>query len=451
MNIDRDDKVTVAQHHEGSMEEDAPPASINTIPVEILTEIFGYFLPKGNVLDPSVSPLVTFVSVCRHWRHASLNTPYLWSTIRMYNPRPSRIQMLHQWLERSKTCPLSLMLEITPFSSEDRAEWQVLVKTMEEILFILIRYLHRWRSVDIRVDEFPIHRKSPLLMFPRCPRAAPLLERVSIRDIGSFTLDAGESLWKTIGGYQSVRRVAWRTGVDGPRACLTELVAWNHITHLSSHFVLSDEFLDLLSRLQALEDLHILALGESSSPSTARRRICLPRLGRFSILSSTHPVTSSFLDHIALPQLKSLRLGELHSGDPWISMLHHSSCQVKTFALRGRSASNEGLTQLLSCPAMGRLKELSVVLRCNADGLLKFLTCSSEVPRLPFLCKMNMSLGGFTNGLLSGMLNSRLLSTPSVLAQLDLILVSARACGDIRADMCFLKQLRESGFDVTYR
>ncbi|KAK1219447.1 hypothetical protein PQX77_017819 [Marasmius sp. AFHP31] len=438
------------------MNVDTPQASINTIPVEILTEIFGYFLPKGNALDPPIPPLVTFVSVCRHWRQASLNAPYLWSTIRLYNPRPSRIQMLRQWLERSKACPLTLMLEIYPRSSGDRAEWTQLVGVMEEVLSILIRQTHRWKHLDLQLIDFPIHPKSPLLRLPTSPGAAPLLEQVCISESASFTVEAVETMWRVIGGYSGVRHVLWHTGLERTKSCLTQFAAWSSITHLSSHFVFDDHFLHFLSQSHMLEDLcvSLLESTDSALPLIPNQRLCLPNLRKLNIPSSSPTALAHFLDHLELPTLYSLRVVQWHSGDAWIRMLQHSSCQLKTLELCDRSLSDGGITQLLASPALAQLEELSIQLWCPASQLLWFLTLNPDATalHLPYLRKMIMSFGGFTMGLLSTMLKSRLYGTvvPRALTHINLSLGLARAYGDISADMSFLKHLHETGFDITY-
>ncbi|KAJ8077583.1 hypothetical protein AAF712_009070 [Marasmius tenuissimus] len=434
-----------------AMNVDTPQASINTIPVEILTEIFGYFLPKGNALDSPIPPLVTFVSVCRHWRQASLNAPYLWSTIRLYNPRPSRIQMLRQWLERSKACPLTLMLEITPFSSGDRAEWKLLVNTMEEALSVLILHLHRWKSVDLHLEDFPILVESPLLMLGAYPGAAPLLEEVCIAESQSFTLDAGQSIWRAIGTYPGVQRVVWQTNLAGPRSCLSGNVGWNRITYLNSHFILDDDFLGLLSHSHALEHLHISRLETSSLPILPRSRFCLPQLRKLYVMSSTTSATTLFLDHIETPLLEYLQLGEWHSGQAWVEMFERSSCRLKALWVCDKSFSDEASPKWFLSSALECLEELVAVLWCPADTLLRLLTWQSDVRRLPLLQKMKMSaVAGFTGGLLETMLASRLQNSSSNLRDLSLTFGPARMSRELRADMCYLKTLRENGFNVTY-
>ncbi|KAJ7258956.1 hypothetical protein C8J57DRAFT_968668, partial [Mycena rebaudengoi] len=52
--------------------------------------------------------------ICRQWRDIALGTPRLWSAIeiKIHSDDPNffsaRVDRLHAWLTRSKTCPLSL-------------------------------------------------------------------------------------------------------------------------------------------------------------------------------------------------------------------------------------------------------------------------------------------------------------------------------------------------------
>ncbi|KAL0066120.1 hypothetical protein AAF712_006952 [Marasmius tenuissimus] len=372
MNIDRNDKVGVAQHHEGSMEEDASPASINTIPVEILTEIFGYFLPTGDVLDPSVPPLITFVSAEPHSDATSV-------------------------VGEVKGLPAYLDVGTHPILVHES-------RTVEAGGNQSIFRLRTSRSTPIRRCSCYLH------------------------------LQVQHRFWK---GFTSLKLAA-------------SPLTWDRLTHVDSQFMLNDEFLDFLSRSQTLQDLQISTLDGPTLPLLPRRRLRLPQLRKFTILSSTPSALTTLINHLALPLLEDLHLGEWHSGDAWMNMFQSSSCQLKTLGLYDRSASDEGITRLLSSPSMTRLEELNADIWCSADGLLQFLTSSSEVLHLPFLRKMVMSFGKLTSGLLSAMLRSRLDSTPTALTQADFVLASARAYSDITVDIRFLKNLHESGFNITY-
>ncbi|KAF9262501.1 hypothetical protein L218DRAFT_408243 [Marasmius fiardii PR-910] len=177
----------------------APP-TINTIPVEILTDIFRYLQPEAFFPVPDIPPLVHLICVCRHWRTAALNVPSLWSTITLENPKHFHITMVRQWLERSKTCPLELSLDVHDHGGSG---WRVMSVRAEKILSLLIQHLRRWRSITLDFTDLPICSHSCLLDLPISRMAAPLLEKVDVRHRDSFTPEASLKFWEAIGSYLS--------------------------------------------------------------------------------------------------------------------------------------------------------------------------------------------------------------------------------------------------------
>ncbi|TFK34289.1 hypothetical protein BDQ12DRAFT_374820 [Crucibulum laeve] len=60
-----------------------PPSriGINTLPIEILGEIFTHCVPlRRAVASPDIAPLL-LCHVCSHWRTVAFATPHLWSTL----------------------------------------------------------------------------------------------------------------------------------------------------------------------------------------------------------------------------------------------------------------------------------------------------------------------------------------------------------------------------------
>jgi hypothetical protein len=117
---------------------------------EITSEIFFHFLP----IYPLRSPLSGLLSpallgqICRSWRDVALGTPRLWSAIEIHisceDPDlfSARVDLLQTWLARSKTCSLSLSVQIRLYPHHDGSQFSVLV-----FLFLLLP--HRAQAFSI--------------------------------------------------------------------------------------------------------------------------------------------------------------------------------------------------------------------------------------------------------------------------------------------------------------
>ncbi|KAJ7207679.1 hypothetical protein C8J57DRAFT_1734148 [Mycena rebaudengoi] len=91
-----------------------------TLPAEITSKIFTHFLPiypLCSLITGLLSPML-LGQICRQWRDIALGTPRLWSAIEIeiHSDDPdrfsARVDLLRAWLIRSKTCPLSLSVQI---------------------------------------------------------------------------------------------------------------------------------------------------------------------------------------------------------------------------------------------------------------------------------------------------------------------------------------------------
>ncbi|KAK1226794.1 hypothetical protein PQX77_010201 [Marasmius sp. AFHP31] len=423
------------------------PAPINTLPPELLTEIFAYFLPTRDdvamdIVD-DVPYLLTFLSVCKYWRHASLHTPYLWSTILVWDTTPTCLKMAKQWLERSATHPLNLILFLFPSSEEDVDEGA------GQVLSALTEHIHRWRSLDLHMCDISAGNRFGLQL-PSSPDAAPLLERVVVQEADSLTIDEAESFWRTVGGYSAVRHAAWSTSLMGPMSCLPLVgTRWDKLTSLRSELIVDDHTLQYLSQCGNLESLTVSIL-QSPSPGEVAPRRCYPllQLRRLVIASyrSDTPLTL-FLQSIEVPSLSDLELtGGWNSNKAWMDLFERSSCRLKTLWLCDDTFSGDAAPQCLSSPAVVDLEELTVELVYEANTCLKFLTWTSEARFLPVLRKINVrGTARFTSGHFEGMLKSRLEHPRNTLEHASVHYIK-RNQGE--KNLFFSDQLQNNGFDI---
>ncbi|KAJ7113079.1 hypothetical protein C8R44DRAFT_631482, partial [Mycena epipterygia] len=95
---------------------DAYTYPVDTLPNEIISEIFVNFIPPypnappmGGIFSP-----VVLGQICRRWREIAFSTPSLWRAIKIDFEQATALDeqadLLETWLLRSKDCPLSISL-----------------------------------------------------------------------------------------------------------------------------------------------------------------------------------------------------------------------------------------------------------------------------------------------------------------------------------------------------
>ncbi|KAJ6456454.1 hypothetical protein C8R45DRAFT_578682 [Mycena sanguinolenta] len=98
---------------------DAYKYPVLTLPNEIISEIFTYFIPVYPALPPLTglrSP-TTLTHICHRWREVAVATPALWRAIRLdyWSLQPVNKQLhciADAWVERSRTCRLSIDIKV---------------------------------------------------------------------------------------------------------------------------------------------------------------------------------------------------------------------------------------------------------------------------------------------------------------------------------------------------
>ncbi|KAJ7073834.1 hypothetical protein C8F01DRAFT_3549 [Mycena amicta] len=124
------------------------PVRIDTLPNEIIGEIFVQYLPPY----PDQPPLVgegspTFLlGVCQLWRSIALNSPLLWRAIELNVNHPRDLDMAQTWLQRSGSSSLSLHINFNAYGPEIRGK----------ILHMVILQRSRWEYVTFLVERSEI-------------------------------------------------------------------------------------------------------------------------------------------------------------------------------------------------------------------------------------------------------------------------------------------------------
>ncbi|KAJ6459530.1 hypothetical protein C8R45DRAFT_912960 [Mycena sanguinolenta] len=293
-----------------------------TLPNEIVAEIFIHFLPDYPHCPPLTgleSPLV-LTQICREWRAIALETPALWQAMSLVPD--SSIKFEHQahlcrlWLERSRSCPLSIVFNEWSSSRLYASE------TPPQALHIVIPHLARCETLVLSLSILP-----PLDI------PMPLLRRLELSLVGRGSDPA------------STPRAAFtdapllRTVLINPGAARLITLPWAQLTSLA----LRPEVLlrDCVPILQAAANLlHcnlglIRRFGDENLP-----RIVLPVLQSLTLthLNDDNPVTT-YLETFHVPALRRLRVAESLLGSNAIdliaSLILRTGCQLQELCVTG--------------------------------------------------------------------------------------------------------------------
>ena len=139
---------------------------IESLPNELLCKILEIAI---NTIpfdcDPHRVRKHELATVCRRWRDTVLNSPAFWSSIRLV-PK-WRIAWVKIHVERSRQCPLDLVLSCLACTEGARSDFTALLNIMTPTM-------HRWRSITILPgDNLFILEQLDYTVFP-------MLERFSI-------------------------------------------------------------------------------------------------------------------------------------------------------------------------------------------------------------------------------------------------------------------------------
>ncbi|THH16863.1 hypothetical protein EW146_g3834 [Bondarzewia mesenterica] len=136
-----------------------PPSSVHLLPVELLSRIFVFGFQSAVDLDhpfkraafePALNFEVLVSHVCRHWRQVALNTPSLWTNIRMR--KPSHLERSTEFIRRSRTKLLDILIDTVAMS--DHVEGHTLCKhEFHPAYDIIDPHSERWHSLVLKVAD----------------------------------------------------------------------------------------------------------------------------------------------------------------------------------------------------------------------------------------------------------------------------------------------------------
>ncbi|KAJ7162268.1 hypothetical protein C8R46DRAFT_1193987 [Mycena filopes] len=394
---------------------------IKALPVEVLGEIFSWTLGDWGAMTDEVSGLLleplTISHVCGHWRTVSLSMPMLWATIWIDRPRAAHIPMVKLWIERSRTCPLSINLRQTDPKSCLAYPTSTEHDSTDQIFGLLLPQLHRWQTVDF---IFKTDTQQSLLSIPQDEAVA--LEHVALH-LDSWDCTGAESLQFVLYSRPSVRSVHL-----SPASSRRD-VAWSQLTHLDADPECTLE--TCLGILAACPTLSSAKLTSSAQPdwthvpfTHADQYLTLPSLVDLTIKASRVDLTP-FFNRLTLPALRSLTLEYCHvpralpDQQALHALLERSSCALEAFSLHetARIRDDQRHISFLRSPSMASLTDLELKVDMT-DEIVKFLTLGSgetaSLPNLTALALADCRGDHISDELLVALLSSRAPSTSPI-------------------------------------
>ncbi|KAF8885892.1 hypothetical protein CPB84DRAFT_1850265 [Gymnopilus junonius] len=414
-----------------------PPRNIiNTVPREILAEIFLGLLEDDDVdLHHSIRPLVSRAChsdplilgrVCSYWRNVALDTPQLWSRICILKPQRSQVRLTHLWLERAHVCPLDISIWESDEEECDRS-------ALQDIMTLFFARREYWRKFSFTLQVQALKLLAPIMQYSP---SINLLQSATLRVFGEKDANESESdnildnIWKAIHSCKSLRFVDWRSAYN---AKYPEHCPWNKLTGLTLSSTLSfDRILDVLSLSPQLKFLRARSLTSRFSehcntPSNLPpiTHTCLETL----YITSAQE-TGPLFRRISLPALRVLKICHKFYDDVKRNMINFHEFflrsnsfhefflrsdprELTTFELDDLSLNEVDLCKYLKCPGLQNLLHFTV--HCNniTDRVIQQLAKigkDGSRQSLPSLRVLQIGCDSLqtTDGVLSHMVASRI-------------------------------------------
>ncbi|KAJ7653681.1 hypothetical protein DFH06DRAFT_1204464 [Mycena polygramma] len=299
-----------------------------TLPSEIMLEIFVHFLPP-RPLCPSLrgteSPIF-LASICRKWREIALSTPTLWRAIPItLHATDTAFQrqhcMLEEWLERSRSGPLSIRIQ---------SSWRSRPRPGQPLILKVPSFGHRTRW-----EHLTLFLVDPDLVISDDPM--PLLSHLDVYldTRKAFTLPLAPRL---------------RTVTLNATAASSLTLPWVQLTSVTLRGIHPTDCTPILQ--QTLNVVHCeLRLIQGFGGGSDHPDLVLPSLKSLALFKESYHLPKSavgYLNSFIVPALLSLRIPErflrtTSSGpvDSLASFISKSGCSLQQVHITGSKNVSE--------------------------------------------------------------------------------------------------------------
>ncbi|KXN86042.1 hypothetical protein AN958_10599 [Leucoagaricus sp. SymC.cos] len=325
--------------------------------------------------DPVSGPLL-ISQICRRWRTKALNTPELWSTIRIRVGRGDlqesrRLPLLDAWLKRSANHPLSIcMVERSPRSPIYNSDSKNLAVGM------LLSVARKWKRLDLVLNSATTHwglfsalKGKHLPMLERCTIVTPKEETTTSTNGDQHPHEALVNLLTGASGLKSLRLDynVLVSSIKFPRTTVTKLDLYTITQERSIPAMMA---WDTLSRCPNLRSFRVRCHGISFAPPRHLHHNSLSSLDLSIVtdtrLGSGQAGVETLLMHVTAPNLTQLRLsstpgqaGQEVEWEPDEIMSFLARCgEIRELGLEWRDLQWKWLVEVLECERVKRSLEV---------------------------------------------------------------------------------------------
>ncbi|KAJ3502732.1 hypothetical protein NLJ89_g8750 [Agrocybe chaxingu] len=249
--------------------------------------------------------------VSKNWRTISLDRPSLWSTMIMVRPIASHIPKVENWLERSKTAPLTLqiMQTIPDDDTPDRTLREERT-TVNTILEMLLRHIDRWDTITffLCIGFLPAFAEFPQSRLDQLKSATLNLATWSTHP------QVVDRVFRAIHAAPKLEFVSWCASFF--QSGLPHHVPWQQLKRIELDVNdISEEpssigyVLDILSKCPQLTSAKfILGFCKPTMPKALLTTLVLPNLRSLTLDEASSPNIAYVLQNLTLPSLHALYL-----------------------------------------------------------------------------------------------------------------------------------------------
>jgi len=359
---------------------------IPKFPPEIISHIFLQYCPPSEFVDVYDSPLY-LGAVCQKWRQLAWATPNLWTSLRIapFEKYESNLddlpQLIKEWLERSSTLPLTIVIE-------DHCDWlDICLRRNDEVINTLNKHSARWRDIHFEIPAKHLHLfsgSSQGNILRRLVLSHPFpWDKVSIFSMKSKPSPTDLTLRKFDLSYVNI--------------------LWDNLTVASIYNLGVDECFELIRRAPLLETLRLQLINPSSNIFTVpNTRIVHPHLHSLELSGiRTETVVAELLDSLSLPSLEQWEWTRIISSFPLDNMISFVGCcssRLKALTISIDGLDHHQVITFLSHLSSLEFLNLRAATPTDESKFLNLLCASTQSPlflphlqSLEFVCGLSFS------------------------------------------------------------
>ncbi|KAJ3511637.1 hypothetical protein NLJ89_g3984 [Agrocybe chaxingu] len=363
----------------------------NRLPPEVASRIFMFYVKSSNgyhgeydTRDHFQYLPFTLGAVCKRWRDIAWATPTLWTTVNLrLDPdrmTPERSQLSRDWLERSRSLPLTLTIRSPAFLST-----KVSPRERDSILSIIDainNHSSRWFHLTIHAPYSVISR------LRGDGSGTTILDRLEMTGRGEEVVDTDSDTTDNPNSFLMTGAVPAPTQVSirGLRfRAVDSGLDWSNVVDVEIMGLFVGESLRLLREATRLVSCKLRVLPGRYGHTAPQHEICHRNIKTFDIVFSSAPRMTSFFSKINLPALNFFECdarkssqGNHHSIAAIAAFIQRSACLLKHLELGELSVPNVDIIQLLRLTP--KLESLHLFDVNITDELLDFIAETNIAP-----------------------------------------------------------------------